>query len=407
MNAIGRVVSNAVSTVLSEPMKMLQNTINGLMWYTIDVSTWRWNIKQDIIIKHFPHIPTEIGVDMFWTDTMEAVNGKMVDKHYNRSVDYAKIPGKRIDACVFEGTTIWLEYECNPRDNNSDGNYRLTMALKVLYTKKNTETLHRFIRMIVRESKAIEAYESKFIYRKVRGNYSTECPGRPTRSFDNVFIPDAQQQQLINGIKKFCAAEKWYKDHCIPYHYGIMLHGNPGTGKSSVVQAIINMIDCDVFFIPSDGLSEAVVNEEWLRFASKDRMRVVIVEDVDTVRFTLDRSNDHDENAFRATTKVATIGTFLNMVDGFANHEKVIYIFTTNHIDRLDPALIRPGRIDLCLEIDYVNAETFRKFCKFHYGTAPEGTVNLRRHLTFAELQVKVMEGYTMDQLVQYVRGGK
>jgi chaperone BCS1 len=181
-----------------------------------------------------------------------------------------------------------------------------------------------------------------------------------------------------------------------------MLHGNPGTGKSSVVQAIINLIDCDVYYIPGDKLSEAVVNEEWLRFAPKDRMRVVVIEDLDTCRFTLERSTDKDENAFR-NVQIATIGTFLNMIDGFGNNDKVIYIFTTNHLDKLDPAIIRPGRVDLCLEIDYINEETFKKFCRFHYQTEPEH-INVRDKLTFAELQVKVMEGYTLEQLCEYVK---
>lgn len=392
------IIGGTIRSILDEPVKLIRNTIGGLMWFTVDVSGFRWSVKQEALQKYFPHIPTELGAEMQWTDDADAIGNR---RHF-RSVDYAKIPGKRIDACIFEGTTIWLEFECNPRDNSNDSNYRLTLALKVLYTKKNVETLRKFIRSIIKESKKIEAYESKFIYRTVNGNYSTECPDKQFRSFDNVFIPAAQEKQIIDGVTKFCNAEKWYRDHCIPYHYGIMLHGNPGTGKSSVVQAITNLIDCDVYYIPGDRLSEAVVNEEWLRFASKDRMRVVVIEDLDTSRFTLERSDSKEEFAFR-NTRVATIGTFLNMIDGFANHEKVIYIFTTNHLDRLDPAVIRPGRVDLCLEIDYINEETFKKFCRFHYHEEPEH-VNVRDKLTFAELQVKVMEGFTLEQLCDYVK---
>jgi chaperone BCS1 len=278
------------------------------------------------------------------------------------------------------------------------------MVLKVLYTKRNVEALRRFMRQIIRESKQIEAYEAKFIYRRVRGNYAAECPDRPKRTFQNVFIPDALQERIETAVKSFCANEQWYHDHCIPYHYGILLHGNPGTGKSSVVQAITNLIDCDIFYISAESLSEAVVNEEWIRYASKDRMRVVIVEDIDTTRFTLDRSNEKDGKAFRTNTPIATIGTFLNMIDGFANHEKVIYIFTTNHLEKLDPALVRPGRVDLCLEIDYINDETFAKFCRFHYNENPASDIHVREGLTFAELQVKVMEGCTLEQLCEYVK---
>lgn len=386
-NVISRIIGNTASNILDEPIKLVQSTLSGLIWYKVDASSWRWCVKQDVLTHHFKHLP-------------RIVDPTLIDSNDKRAYLDMKCPGKIIDVCVYNGTMIWLEYECKPRTNDDTSSYSITIVMKVIYNKRNINNLNDFIRMMLKESKRIEAIESKNVYRRVSGNYSEECPNRPKRTFNDVFIPQKQEEQIVNSVKAFCNSEKWYKEHCIPYHYGIMLHGNPGTGKSSVVQAIINLMDCDVFYIPSDKLSDSVVENGWLRYASRDRMRVVIIEDLDTGSFIMDRSKETDPNSFR-NRPIATIGTFLNMIDGFANHEKVIYIFTTNHLEKLDPAIIRPGRIDLLVEIGYVTDETFAKFCQFHYGKIPDKNYHIRDKVTCAELQTHVMTGSTFEQILE------
>ena len=79
----------------------------------------------------------------------------------------------------------------------------------------------------------------------------------------------------------------------------------------------------------------------------------------------------------------------------------MIYIFTTNHIDKLDPALIRPGRIDLKIEVGCVCKETFDQFCKRHYGKEPH--VDIKPGITFAQLQVEVMKEKSYEELIKFV----
>ena len=88
-------------------------------------------------------------------------------------------------------------------------------------------------------------------------------------------------------------------------------------------------------------------------------------------------------------------------MDGVYASDNIIYVLTTNHKEYLDPALIRPGRCDIQLEVKGVCDETFREFCMFHYKRYPDRTVNIRRHITFAELQTDVMRGYTIEQLIE------
>ena len=88
-------------------------------------------------------------------------------------------------------------------------------------------------------------------------------------------------------------------------------------------------------------------------------------------------------------------------MDGMNSPENVIWIFTTNHIDRLDPALIRPGRIDKKIEIGYVDNETFSEFLMHHYGKGLESGYEVGGGLTFASIQTDVMLGMTYEEILE------
>lgn len=387
-------VNHIVEQVLSEPVHMVMSSISTLMWYRVDISNFRWGLKQESLTKYFQHIPVAFNLSRFDNNCLDN--------------DYAKLPEKFIDVCVFQGTTIWLEYQCIENATSSDGSQlRLTMTLRVLHTEKNIKTLSRFMKELSRESKRIESHQAKSLYRYIDKQSCWEKYDRPHRSFNDVFIPKQQQKILTESIQKFCQSERWYSDHHIPYHFGIMLHGNPGTGKSSVVQVISSLIDCDVFYVTADGLMDSIANAHWIEYRSKDRMRVIIVEDIDTNSFTRNRKIKDSDGNNAWEKKPVSIGGLLNFMDGYGAPDKVIWVMTTNHLDDLDPALVRPGRIDLVMEIGYVNDETFSDFIKYHFGEDP-GRVHVRDGVTCADLQTKVMEGWTKEQLTEYViNGGK
>ena len=394
---VPRVLSSLASDLLGEPIRMARSTLSTLLWYKVDISGFRWQIDPRVLKKHFKHMPMAFAIES-------------VDNEY-QGPEWSKIAGTTFDVCRYDGTTILLKYAANENTTVQDGlPIRIEISLNVLYTKKNIQTLKMFTRTLVKETREIERQQAKSMYRLVGvggGGGTTQEWGRPTRSVADVFIPDTQQRRIEESVTKFAASEKWYREHNIPYHFGIMLHGAPGTGKSSVVQAITNIIDCDVYYVNTASLGMMLTNDYWIRTSSKERTRIVIIEDVDTSVFSKRRNKPEKVEKFDSLASSNftefNIGTFLNFIDGFASPDKVIYIMTTNHLDELDPALIRPGRIDLSLEIGYVDNETFAKFTMFHYKRIPMD-INVRNGLTFAELQTKVMEGMTFEDLCDYVK---
>jgi chaperone BCS1 len=97
------------------------------------------------------------------------------------------------------------------------------------------------------------------------------------------------------------------------------------------------------------------------------------------------------------------MASLLNTLDGFAAPRNTIYIFTTNHIEKLDPALIRPGRIDLKIDIGGVTKETFDQFSMKYYNQTIQD-IDIPENLTFAELQTYVMQGMSLEDICGIIK---
>ena len=91
---------------------------------------------------------------------------------------------------------------------------------------------------------------------------------------------------------------------------------------------------------------------------------------------------------------------FLNLMDGTKALNNVIWIFTTNHIEKIEPSLIRPGRIDKKFHIDYANNETFNQFLLYHFNKPVPLGFKVAENVSFAEVQDDVMLGRTYQEVI-------
>ena len=134
---------------------------------------------------------------------------------------------------------------------------------------------------------------------------------------------------------------------------------------------------------------------------SKHRYQIILVEDIDCgfissqSRFLIT-----DDNKPKDDAKQSGFASILNAIDGIGATANTIWMFTTNHIERLDPALIRPGRIDLKLEIGEITLETLNMFLKNHYDKEYTGDLSIKKGLTFAMLQTEVMRGKSFEEII-------
>jgi DNA replication protein DnaC len=245
-------------------------------------------------------------------------------------------------------------------------------------------------------------------------SFDCGCPvyhyNRSNRTFKDVFIRNDQKQEIIHAIRDFKDKQSWYKEHNIPYHFGIMLYGAPGTGKSSIISCIANEFSMVPYFVSPSSVSDFLRehNQTMELFAMTDDVKLIVVEDLDSCDFLIDSEEDisHIPEEFRENARYEKntrlskyLSDFLNVIDGTKCMENVIWIFTTNHLDKITPALLRPGRVDMQIHIDYVCPQTFEQFIKYHFNTnvVVKQVVN---NLSFAKVQTDVMLGKDLDYIL-------
>ncbi|KAF8072923.1 BCS1 [Scenedesmus sp. PABB004] len=172
--------------------------------------------------------------------------------------------------------------------------------------------------------------------------YWTQVGSRPKRPLSTVVLPEGQAQALLADCREFLSAESeaWYAHHGIPYRRGYLLYGPPGTGKTSLVHALAGALGVEIYAV---SLSSPTMSDEALRnlLNTAGVRSILLLEDVDAA-FVSRQAGD-------AASRL-TFSGLLNAIDGVAAQEGRLLFLTTNHVERLSGALIRPGRVDVrCL----------------------------------------------------------
>ena len=172
-----------------------------------------------------------------------------------------------------------------------------------------------------------------------RASYSSwdEQMKRLPRPPESVVLRDGVMESLIDDVHTFLRRRAWYIQRGIPYRRGYLLYGPPGTGKSSAVLAIASALKMDISIL---SLANSNLDDDDLCQLLSDCPvnSLVLIEDIDCV-FVERKATEDKQNKL-------TFSGLLNALDGVAAGEGRVLFTTTNHIERLDPALIRPGRID-------------------------------------------------------------
>jgi chaperone BCS1 len=200
-------------------------------------------------------------------------------------------------------------------------------------------------------------------------SWSTEWKpfGRPRRKrpLSSVVLAPGVKGLVVNDLHNFLSSSDWYHDRGIPYRRGYLLHGPPGTGKSSLVQALAAEIGYAICVL---NLSERGLTDDRLchLLANMPERSLALLEDVDAA---FSRRTQTDEEGYRGAN--VTFSGLLNALDGVASSEERVIIMTTNHVERLDAALVRPGRVDVRVEIGYATPEVVAEMGERFYGADP------------------------------------
>jgi mitochondrial chaperone BCS1 len=180
---------------------------------------------------------------------------------------------------------------------------------------------------------------------------------QPRRPLESLVLADQTLEDLLEDLRDFYGSASWYADRGIPYRRGYLLHGPPGTGKTTLVLAVAGELKLSVAVL---SLSNRLMSDESLRTVVDDLPvgTLLLIEDVDCA-FKESRSTTSDTGV--------TLSGLLNALDGVSSREGRVLFLTTNHPERLDPALVRPGRVDRKVELGYATPDQARRLFLWFY----------------------------------------
>lgn len=197
-------------------------------------------------------------------------------------------------------------------------------------------------------------------------------------TFETLAMDQKKKQEILKDLASFKKGKGYYAKIGKAWKRGYLLYGPPGTGKSTMIAAIANFMNYDVYDLELTAVKD---NTELRRLLIETPSKaIIVIEDIDcSLDLTGQRKQRKEEGEDEGTmdpirrneeesnkSSKVTLSGFLNFIDGIwssCGGERII-IFTTNYVEKLDPALIRRGRMDKHIEMSYCCYDAFKVLAK-------------------------------------------
>lgn len=279
----------------------------------------------------------------------------------------------------------WFWYGSRPfevwfsrTENTHERSGRRVETLTFRTLGRNRVSLESFVEDVVRCHVKRQGVQS---YLYIYDDGWDYVEGYSPRGLASVVLQPGEKEHLLQDVEQFRRSKGRYEQLGIPYHRGYLFYGPPGTGKTSLVSALAAHFALSIYVI-----NLAEFNDRSLMKAVNQvpANSVLLFEDIDCMRGSQSReepglisgNNGSSTVATKenAITNIVTLSGLLNVLDGFQAPSGVLFAMTTNHVEKLDTALLRPGRIDYKLFLgkasDQQKVDLYRRF--FPSASEPE-----------------------------------
>lgn len=184
--------------------------------------------------------------------------------------------------------------------------------------------------------------------------------------FNDIVLQLEDKMKIINGITKWNKDKPWYDKHHLPHKIGVLLYGEPGTGKSTIVRAISHMLgNCDILTIGSSEILNAMSILSDRKTHSSEPI-VLLLEDIDMLFGDRAATDSEEETGVPKVTwrQMESQRVLFQLLDGVWSPDNVVIVATTNYYDRLDEALIRHSRFSIQVELHNFDREAALEMVK-------------------------------------------
>lgn len=196
------------------------------------------------------------------------------------------------------------------------------------------------------------------------------------RPLESVVVAPTVLEKLLDAVDDFYNMRDWYTQRGVPHKICILLHGVPGTGKTSLIKALAGHYGVNIYKMNIHQLSDGLLEDA---LSQVPKGNLVLLEDVDSSAAVQKRVDQSASNHVASDAEVRprdkpsgfeplSLTGVLNALDGVIPLDNTLLVFTTNHLERLDPAMIRPGRVDVLLELGAMQDAEIKRYIDYVYG---------------------------------------
>ncbi|XP_024974263.1 AAA-ATPase At5g17760-like [Cynara cardunculus var. scolymus] len=326
------------------------------------------NVKENHIKIKFAEseelVDSFDGISLTW----KYVRQKLQQRHGGGGDDDFVLGGKRSSGGNFTPETKYIELKFDKKYKDIIINVYLPSVIdkfQELENQKKVVKIH-----------SLQSYDGG------PGGYKESVNLDHPSTFDTLAMDPKMKKVIIDDLDLFLKRRDFYKKVGKAWKRGYLLYGPPGTGKSSLIAAMANYLKFDIYDLQLTNVrSDSSLKQMVLRTSNRS---ILVIEDIDCSIQLPDRKGV-PPSKFSDVKPVRdpqfSLSGLLNFIDGLwscCGDERII-IFTTNHKERLDPALLRPGRMDMHILMSYLTFDGFK--------TLAANYLNIHNHRYFSEIE--------------------